>query len=61
MEVPRSYEAFLVRDKPGRRIQWPEGHSRATHSPTHEGQLPEKDTRVTARGSLVAEVLGSGG
>ena len=50
----------------GRRARWEnlvaeKGHSRATHEPTREGQLPKKDMHMTTRRSLVIEVIASGG
>ena len=61
MENSGSYEALLSGDEPGGRIRWPEGHSCATHALAREGQLSEKDMRVTGHGSLVIRVLASSG
>ena len=49
-------ETSQVAESSGRRVT-----PRATHALVREGQLPEKDTFVTVRGSLIAGVLAFGG
>ena len=57
MEELGSYEALSIGDESGGRSQWSGGHSSATHAPTRGGQVQEKDTRITTRGSSIVGVL----
>ena len=52
-------ETSQVGESGGRRVT--HMPSRATHASAREGQLSEKDMRVTAHGSLVIRVLASSG
>ena len=52
-------ETNQLRESDGRRVTHAPSH--ATHVLAHGGQLPEKDTSVTAHGSSVVGVLASGG